>query len=207
MQLRAIISIGLAIAFPIVSMVGIQRGDFNLAWLSLPDILICLALIHGLRSDARFGTFLAVFTLVLSLALIHSKYGALFPGLIFILISRYFQKTLEPYQTPLITQMARHIRGTELGLSENALRYTRKLTGAWALLFILLGLCQAILVVISEGAWAWMMGNSLAPLLILLFLLTEPLYRRYRLPDEPRHSFRHFLSRLLEADWKRIKTP
>lgn len=202
MQLRAVISIGLALAFPIGSLVGIQRGGFDIGWLSLPDVLICLALLQGLRDDVRYGIFLTAFLLLLGLTLIDSQYGALFPGLIFLLISRYFKRTLEPDQTPLITQMAQRIRGPEMSFSNDALRYTRKLTGIWALFLVCLGLIQTILVVTAGGPWAWVTGNSLAPALILLFLMTEPFYRRYRLPNEPRHSFRHFLAQLLGADWK-----
>jgi len=201
-QLKAIISIGLAITFPIVSLMGIQWGGFNLSLLSFPDILICLALVQGLRGDGQYVIFLAGFSLILALALTNARYGALFPGLIFFLISRYFLRTLAPNKTPLITLMAHRIRGPDMGFSEDAMRYTRNLTGVWALLFVLLGITQLMLVLEAEERWAWLMGNTFAPALILLFLIAEPLYRRYQLPNEPRHAFRHFITRLLEIDWK-----
>jgi uncharacterized membrane protein len=203
-QLRAIMGIGLAIAFPIGSMIGIQQGSFNLAWLSLPDVLISLALLQGLRGDARYGMLLTGFSLTLTLSLINPELSPLFPGLIFLLISRYFHQSLAPHQTPLITQMARRIRGPDAPFSNDALAYTTRLTRAWSFLFICLGACQAILVFTTPGPWPWMMGNTLAPALIFLFLLIEPFYRRYRLPNEPRHSLRHFFTRLAETDWKRM---
>ena len=187
MGLRAIFSLGLAIAFPVVSLLGIRGGAVNPFWLALPDALICLALLQGLRGDSKY-----VFALSGS-------------ALIFALIARYFERTLEPFQIPLITQMAQRIRGPDQGFSEDAFNYTRKLTRIWSLFFVLLGVNQVILVVATEGTWALMMGNSLAPALILIFLTVEPIYRRYRLPSEPRHAFRHFLTRLLETDWKAMR--
>lgn len=205
MQLRAIIGIGLGVAISIGALIATQRGDFNPSWLSLPDALICLALIQGLRSEERYGLYLAGFSGVMTLALFDPNKGALFPGLLFLLISRYFQRTLEPNRIPLITQMARRIRGPNIGFSEDALCYTRRLTRAWSLLLLLLGFIQAGLVLITEGSWAWVMGNLLGPVLIFLFLIGEPFYRRFRLPNEPRHSLRQFLIRLLEADWKGMR--
>jgi len=201
-RLRAVIGMGLAIAFPIGSMIGIQSGRFNLAWLSIPDVLICLALLVGLRGNASYWILLAIFTLIVTLSMIHPEFSALFPGLIFLLISRYFHRSLAPHQTPLITQMARRIRGPNAPFSDDAMAYTTGLTRVWSLLFAFLGLNQAILVIAIPGPWPWMMGNTLAPVLIFLFLVIEPFYRRFRMPNEPRHSIRHFLTRLAETDWK-----
>ncbi|MEY4684991.1 MAG: hypothetical protein RLZ25_1450 [Pseudomonadota bacterium] len=205
MRFRAIISIGLAVAFPVGSMVGIQSGNFNLGWLSFPDVLISLALLHGLKSDTEHWIFLGGFTLTLALTLMNPELGALFPSLIFLLISRYFQRSLTPPQKPLITQMARHVRGQDAPFSQAALSYTLGLTRAWWLFFVFLGLIQVLLVIFTQSNWAWMMGNTLAPALIFLFLVLEPVYRRHRLPNEPQHSLRHFFSRLSEADWKRME--
>lgn len=205
MGLRAIFSLGLAIAFPVVSLIGIRGGVANPFWLALPDALICLALIQGLRGDSKYVFALSGLALTSILSFIDSTNSPLFSALIFALIARYFERTLEPFQTPLITQMARRIRGPDLGFSEDAFNYTRKLTRIWSLFFVLLGVNQVILVIATRGTWALMMGNSLAPALILIFLAFEPIYRRYRLPNEPRHAFRHFLTRLLETDWKTLR--
>lgn len=189
-------------AFPIGSMVGIQKGSFNLAWLSLPDVLICVALLHGLRGDTRYWMLLTGFSIILTLSLANAELSPLFPGLIFLLISRYFYNSLAPHQTPIITHMARQIRGPGAPFSDDALSYTTRLTRVWSCLFFYLGVSQAILVFTKPGPWPWMMGNTLAPGLIFLFLIIEPFYRRYRLPNEPHHSLRHFFTRLAETDWK-----
>jgi len=196
------ISIGLALAFPLGSLVMINAGTFNPVWLSLPDLLIGLALLQGLKADKTYWLFLVGFFLTLLLSILSPSKSALFPGFIFLVVSRYFYRSLCGDQTPLITQMARRIRGPTTPFSEAAGRYTRSLTRVWWLLFMMLGLNQLLLAWMTDGRWAWLMGNSLAPALIFLFLIVEPLYRRHLLPNEPHHSLRHFFTRLAEIDWK-----
>jgi len=203
-QLRAVIGIGFAIAFPIGSMIGIQTARFDLAFFSLPDILIALALLQGLREDSGYWPLMGALCLLALLSFSRPDYSALFPGMIFLLISRYFHRTLVPHRQPLISQMARHIRGPNSPFSEAALAYTTRLTRVWAFLFILLSLNQVVWVFATPEPWPWIMGNTLAPALIFLFLIIEPFYRRFRLPNEPRHSLRHFFIRLAETDWKRL---
>lgn len=203
MTLRAALSIGLAIAFPVASFFVIRNAALDPVWLSIPDVLISVGLLLGLRQEQGYGFCLTLFITVLALALYKPELSALFPGIVLFLISRYFSRTLKkPGQTPLITEMATRVRGPELPMSNEAVAYTTALTRVWSVLLVLLALNQLFAVLMTKSTWPWIMGNTFAPAFIFLFIVLEPLYRRYRLPNEPRHSFRHFFSRLVENDWK-----
>ena len=181
---------------------GIQSAAFNPVWLSAPDVLISLGLLYGLRRDRWFWGLVASFSLIIGLTISRTDWGGLMPGLVFLLISRYFSRTLEgANQTPLITQMAQRIRGPELPMSIEVRGYTTALTRVWSALLSLLALNQILSVALAKDSWPWIMGNTLAPIIIFLLLVLEPFYRRIRLPNEPRHSLRHFFSRLADNGW------
>jgi uncharacterized membrane protein len=92
-----------------------------------------------------------------------------------------FGVTLRAGREPMIARFARAERGS---LEPDLARYTRGLTVAWVVFFVLMALVAAVLAVVpSQAAWQWWssVGNWLC---VAAFFAGEWLYRRLR--------FRHY---------------
>ena len=105
---------------------------------------------------------------------------------IYLLLASFFGRTLSGGGESLVTQMARRIHGGVLSTAQQ--RYTRKVTVAWTVFFVLMALTSAVL---FAGAplpvWSTF-ANLLGGPLIGLMFVGELLVRSLVLPAEDRAS-------------------
>jgi len=97
-----------------------------------------------------------------------------------------FGLTLRPGQEPLVTALARRVHGSVIPAMA---AYSRKVTIAWSIYFVLMGALSIGLFLLAPfAAWA-VFANLLTPLALLLMFVGEFLLR-YRLhPEFERASF------------------
>lgn len=105
---------------------------------------------------------------------------------IYLLLASFFGRTLSGGGESLVTQMARRIHGGVLSTAQQ--RYTRKVTVAWTVFFVLMALTSAVLFAgASLPVWSTF-ANLLGGPLIGLMFVGELLVRRLVLPAEDRAS-------------------
>lgn len=98
----------------------------------------------------------------------------------------WFARSLLAGQEPLVSSMARLIQGRPL--SPRHARYTRAVTGVWALFFLLNALLSTLLFALAPiTLWSMHANLFTGPAMALLFGL-EMLVRRQVLPAEERPS-------------------
>jgi len=96
-----------------------------------------------------------------------------------------FGRTLRAGGTPLITQLARAMR---LSSTPEMERYTAKVTRAWVLYFIVMGLlCLLLFLLLPFGWWA-LYANIVSPLAMGCFFLGEYVLRYRWHPEFERAS-------------------
>jgi uncharacterized membrane protein len=94
-----------------------------------------------------------------------------------------FARSLQHGREPLVTQIACHIKGQ---LPPEILRYTRHVTIAWCIFFVLQVTTSLSLYVFAPVAvWSLFINILDLPLLALMFI-AEYIYRTVRFPDHPR---------------------
>ncbi len=99
----------------------------------------------------------------------------------FAFMAYVFGSTLAKGREPLCSLFARHVHGS---LSPALTRYTRRLTLAWAVFFVLCGLVSATLYVVAPASiWAFV-SNIVMPVLTLVFFVLETQFRRWTVPPE-----------------------
>jgi hypothetical protein len=97
-----------------------------------------------------------------------------------------FALTLRQGHTPLITAMAGRLHGKLL--SDEIIRYTRKVTIAWCLFFAAQLLTSVLLFVFAPlTVWSFFVNVLDIPLVVAMFA-GEYAYRLHALQDPPRHS-------------------
>jgi len=107
-----------------------------------------------------------------------------------------FALTLRPGHTPLITAMARRMHGP---LSAEMLSYTRKVTIAWVLFFVVqLSISVGLFCFGSLVAWSFFVNIMDIPLVALMFA-AEYAIRLRVLRDPPRHSLKAIIGMICEA--------
>jgi uncharacterized membrane protein len=96
-----------------------------------------------------------------------------------------FGRTLLPGREPLISQISRHINGE---LKPEVVEYTRHVTVAWCVYFVIQVLVSLLLYVFASlAAWSFFINVLNLPLLILMFV-AEKTYRTLRFPNHPKTS-------------------
>jgi uncharacterized membrane protein len=99
----------------------------------------------------------------------------------FAFLAYVFGSTLGKAREPMCSLFARHIHGT---LSPLLLQYTRNLTFAWTIFFVVCGLVSlSFYVFASATLWAFV-SNILMPILTLAFFVLETQFRRFVVPPE-----------------------
>ena len=130
-----------------------------------------------------------VATLVLSLW-IAGSYPALLlytpPILINLALCALFAHTLRADSDPLVSRFARIERGGRL--PPDLARYTRNLTCAWALFFVVMATISATLAVVGPLTTWSLFSNLLNYLLVVMFFVLEYIYRRVRYRHHPHMS-------------------
>ncbi len=93
-----------------------------------------------------------------------------------------FGLSLRSAKGSLVTRMARVVHGGGL-LPDQVERYTRLVTGAWTLFFLLMALISLGLFAFGDPLWWSVFVNFLSLPLTLLMFVVEYLVRRVHLPD------------------------
>lgn len=96
-----------------------------------------------------------------------------------------FGRTLLPGREPLISQISRRINGE---LKPEVVDYTRRVTIAWCIYFVLQVAISLLLYLFTPlAAWSFFINVLNLPLLILMFV-AEKAYRTMRFPNHPKTS-------------------
>lgn len=130
-----------------------------------------------------------VATLVLTLWIARGYPGLLLytpPIVINLALCALFAHTLRAGSEPLVSRFARIERGGRL--APDLARYTRNLTCAWALFFLVMATISAMLAVTGPLATWSLFSNLLNYLLVVVFFVLEYIYRRVRYRHHPHMS-------------------
>jgi len=197
---KATSSLGLLLLYSLSIHLGVLSGY------TLPTLLV-LGVVAGIAM-LRKGHWLLLPLIPLTLYLLWLSQTAatlflLPPVLINLLLALVFGGTLLPGATPLITQFAQIM---EDDLDAKALGYTRQVTIAWALFFILMS-TEALLLALYASPFIWsLFTNFLNYLFLLLFFLLEYRLRIHHITEMEHPGFIDFIRSLTKIDPKCIKT-
>ena len=197
-----LLRLALVVAYPLLShLAGSHRGDGRFAALALADIVLILLLRPLLELRASAWALLAV--VLAGLAWLAGSPLAmapllLVPAAILAAVAWTFARTLR--SVPLITRMVAGLdRIPAAELSPELVRYTRNLTGSWALLLSLLALANLLLALLAvpggllamfgvasplpveQARWSWFAGACNVGLMVGFFLV-EFAIRQRRFP-------------------------
>ncbi len=155
-----------------------------------------------LRAGAAAGAELALVFGAIGLAWYASASGpyAVFvpPLAINLLLVWFFGRTLVPGREPLVTAIARFVRGR---LDPEVARYTRHVTWAWCGFFAANAVVSAALAALAPlAAWS-LYTNVLATPLFVLAFAAEYAYRRRRFPALEHVPPLRLLERLMRAGY------
>ncbi|HEY1996701.1 hypothetical protein [Paraburkholderia sp.] len=116
----------------------------------------------------------------------HFAWGAYFEHLSFVLAMAFvFGRTLSAGQEPLCSQFAAVVHGS---LAPAIARYTRQITVAWTVFFLMIaGISTLLFAVSSVVVWSTFANYMTLPLVAVMFV-GEHAWRRVALPDVERPS-------------------
>ncbi|WP_348674978.1 hypothetical protein [uncultured Abyssibacter sp.] len=115
----------------------------------------------------------------------------------------FFAQSLARGRTPVISFMARQIRGEDL--PPPLLRYTHKLTAFWALFFAAMGLISIVLAIwASNEVWS-LFTNFISYLIVAAVFILEFGLRRLIVPGEEHTSIRNYLRGLARTDVRGLR--
>lgn len=220
---RSRLVVGLLGAYGVLLIAAIASGN---AWLDLlaAFALVSLLLSPGLRRGSAFAWtlwLLSAAALVALAALGHGRLALdLMPIFVNLALCTLFARTLTRGREPLIASVIAALEGRERLALPGVAAYARGLTAAWAALFgaqaaLLAGLVACA---VPDGALAAFGLPAPAPLhgeawrwylhlgsyaLVLVFLLGEYAFRRWRLRHIPHASLPRFIGRLVRR-WPRL---
>ncbi len=148
--------------------------------------LLCVLLALGLLSVLDSRELLA---LKLLPVMIHAAMFGLFAG------------SLRPGETPIIARVAATMR-PRLAVAEVA--YTRTVTLAWAIFFLIMGIVSGLLAIFASTAvWSWFV-NVASYFLVGLFFVVEFVFRRRLLAEYVDYGFVAFMLSLIRTDVRRF---
>jgi uncharacterized membrane protein len=197
---RLVTSLALLLAYSLSVHLGVLSGH------TLPALI----LLGGVFSLAIIGTgrwlLLPLVTLILYLLWSWQFSATLLllpPILINLVLAIVFGSTLVPGATPLITQFSQIMKGD---LDAKAIRYTRQVTIAWIVFFVLMTI-EAVVLALYASPFVWsLFTNFLNYLFLFLFFFVEYLLRIRRFNEVEHLSFIDFMLSLAKVDLKCIKT-
>lgn len=213
----AALRLALAIAYPLLAHWASEADSGAIAALALADLAV-IVLLQPLA--ARRGWAWALLALVLAglVALARSAYAQLpllAPPMVFTaVLAWWFGRSLRPHRVAVITKIVAGLdRTTPERLPPRLLRYTRRLTAAWAGLLAGLSLANGVLALVAVPGGvlarlghppAWSIGQAQWSLFANLldygivggFFLGEYVIRRRLFPDRPYRNLAEFLQRL-----------
>ena len=197
---KALLSIGLLLIYSISIHFSALSGH------QLPALLVLGTLISLLLLNRRRWWLLPPVLLLLYLIWSTDSVGTLLllpPVLINLLLALIFGSTLLSGATPLITQFSKIMKGE---LNAKALIYTRRVTFAWVIFFVVMSL-ESVLLALYASPLVWsLFTNFLNYLFLLLFFLAEYILRVRLFPEQEHQGFLPFLRSLMKVDPRCIKT-
>jgi uncharacterized membrane protein len=123
-----------------------------------------------------------------------------------LLLAWFFGRTLVRGRTPLVTALARVVRGVS-PLPPELERYTRRVTWAWSLFFAATVAVSAALAAFAPLATWSLFANVLAAPLVAAMFAGEYAYRRWRLAAYEHVPLRTIVGRLAAAGFAIVRPP
>lgn len=191
--IRRAVIVSFAAFAPFIAHFLLVREEFGVAAMCLVLVQAAIVgwLIHSTaRPPYRQLALLGLAVCLIAVCLLHRRGSlALASGvphaLIYLGLLGVFGTSLLPGQEPLATYFARRIHGP---LTPEIMRYTRSVTAAWCLFFILQLSGSALLILFAPIAWWSTFVNILnVPLLVGMFV-AERLLRPFLLAGAPHES-------------------
>jgi uncharacterized membrane protein len=188
------LAVAVCCAYPLANHAAATLGEPR--WAALGIALVAGVVALGWLKPG-LAAVVAASTLALALWVAGRSPGLLLhtpPLAINIGLCALFARTLRLGSESLLSRFARIHRGGEL--APDLARYTRKLTAAWAVFFLVMALISATLAVTGPlAAWS-LFSNLLNYLLVVLFFVLEYVYRRVRYRHHPHASPWQMVARL-----------
>jgi len=207
----------MGLSYPLLAHVAVLSGRPGLIAASI-GWLVVLILLPGLQR-LRPVAWIILATASIGLYWIAGSSAALLlPFLPPILIDGFmawvFGHTLRRGRMPLIERIVRALNGPQDDLNDDILRYTRRLTGVWTALFVLLAVSNASLALCAEpggllltvgvqppvtvplSQWS-LLANVLDYLLVGALFIIEFAFRRRRFPQQPYRGLLDFTRRVV----------
>jgi uncharacterized membrane protein len=177
-----LVALAVCCAYPLLNHAAVVLREPR--WAALGIALVVWALVAG-WSSVLVATLTAGATFAVSLWLA-AHWPALLlyapPVTINLALCWFFARTLRRNHEPLVSRFARIERGH---LPSDLARYTRNLTAAWAVFFVLMAAISVILAVTGPVAVWSLFSNIVNYLLVVLFFIVEYIYRRVRYRHHP----------------------
>ncbi len=153
--------------------------------------------VFGMRVRGALAALFGLLTLALGLGVTGLSPAAMLyvpPLALYLALCAVFAATLRRRDEPMVSRFARIARGGEL--PPDLARYTRTLTGLWALFFAAMAATSCALALAgSIEAWS-LFTNLIAYVLLAVFFVGEYLFRRARFRHHQHAGFVEFLRRL-----------
>ena len=124
------------------------------------------------------------------------------PVILPLLLWSVFFRSLLPGQTPLVTGIAREVRGS---LSDELCDYTRNVTALWSAAFLLLATLSALLPFVATAHTWSLFTNCLNYMLIAALFIVEFLYRQRRFSNLEHKTFWQYLQSILRVDVRQFR--
>lgn len=207
MKFRGALASILFLAYPGAVHWSLLSGRSDLAVLAL--LLVCVSFAALFVSYAgRLSTVSAAVIAVVSVTLTATlMQGSSFPVVLFPLVLNMalcwmFGRTLGQGREALITRFARLIENGDPPLE--VVRYTRRLTLVWCLVFSAFAVELALLALLADPAVWSLFANVINYLLVIVVFVVEYGYRRWRFRHRSHLSPLQFLTSLAKADWRQL---
>lgn len=197
----------LLVSYPLLTHLAVYFH--SLALTAAAALVLGLVVLRGPLQARRGWAWLVLLAgggMLIWLAFSTRRHDALFalyaaPVMVNLLLAWLFGSTLFGGATPLIARLAGHLHG-QAHIDDPAVkRYTRRLTAAWAVLFLLLAATNALLATLAspdgvlellgfESPWPlpstlWsLFANFFGFVLVVLLFTLEFAYRRRRFPEQ-----------------------
>ena len=191
--------------YPVLVHAAVVTGSADLRFFALAVLIINVLGPWLIRR--RLGAWLAAVALIAIAALIVHTVGALAffyatPVLICLALAWFFGRTLLPGRTPLITLLARAIRGP---LPGPVARYTRAVTIFWCVTLLLMALANLGLALFASTELWSLCANFLNYLIVALLFVAEWFLRQWAIGDYEDMSWREYLAALRRIDYRDLR--
>lgn len=192
----------LLLIYPVLAHLAVLQHDARLQWLSL--LLIGAAPLWEPLRKLKWRAWCAIIALGAALYVVVSRGGGIYalflpPILIPLALLILFAKTLGAGAEPMITRIARTMRGS---LEPELERYTRSVTNLWVAMFAALTLSATALALWATPA-IWSLGTNLVHYLAIGGLFAaEYAYRRWRFRHLPQEGLVRYFRRLVKVKFR-----